>query len=89
MARSVKIAISLPASLLDQVDAVALELKQACSAVLRTAAQQFVEDYLDRQAQRKASKLYAEIAEEDARLCALFGSIAGETIPGLSSPCSA
>jgi metal-responsive CopG/Arc/MetJ family transcriptional regulator len=80
MARTAKIAISLPQELLQQCDQIAQELKKTRSALIQAAIRSFVEERQQEKAFLAAKAVYDQIAESDLELNEAFLSISAETV---------
>lgn len=75
----VKLGISFPAELVEEIDTVSRGLKKSRSEVVREAIIKMVDDYKRQQAVRKAEKIYKEIEADDKRLAEEFLSICAES----------
>ncbi|MEW6570878.1 MAG: ribbon-helix-helix domain-containing protein [Nitrospirota bacterium] len=75
-----KLGISFPAELIEEMDRLSKVLKKSRSEVIRDAITKMINDYKKQQAIEKAEKIYKEIAEEDKRLAEDFLSICAEPV---------
>jgi metal-responsive CopG/Arc/MetJ family transcriptional regulator len=76
-----KIAISLPDSMLGDVDRVARERNMARSEIIRKGVEAFLEAERFRHTVARAQKIYAEIALEEMALAETYRPIIAETTP--------
>lgn len=74
----VKLGISFPVELVEEIDTISKGLKKSRSEVVRVALVTMIDEYKQQQALRKAEKIYKEIEEEDKRLAEEFLSICAE-----------
>lgn len=81
MGMTAKLAISLPRSLLTEIDEMVSETHQSRSAIIREAVETFVSRFEVRRATQRAAAVYEAIAEEERRLNRVFRSVAEETLP--------
>ncbi|MBI3922134.1 MAG: ribbon-helix-helix protein, CopG family [Armatimonadetes bacterium] len=81
MSSTAKLAISLPRSLLGDVDEVSMETHRSRSAIIREAVERFLTEYEERRSLQKAAAVYEAIAEEDGRLHRVFSPVSAETLP--------
>ncbi len=79
MAKTAKIAVSLPKELLQQCDQMAQELRKTRSALIQTAISAMVEEHQQKKALSTAKEIYAQIADSDLKLNEAFLSISAET----------
>jgi metal-responsive CopG/Arc/MetJ family transcriptional regulator len=79
-----KVALSLPASLLTQVDRMARKSGVTRSAFVRQAVERSLRQSGESEVVRKAHAIYAEIGEEDRALAEAFLHLAAETLPAPS-----
>ncbi len=75
----VKLGISFPVELIEELDKISKELKKSRSEIVRNAITRMLSDYKKQKAIEKAEKVYKEIAEDDRRLSEDFLSICAET----------
>lgn len=75
----VKLGISFPAELVEEIDAISKGLKKNRSEVVRDAIIAMIDDYKRQQAVRKAEKIYKEIEVDDKLLAEEFLSICAES----------
>ncbi len=75
----VKLGISFPVELVEEIDAISKGLKKNRSEVVRDAIIAMIDDYKRQQAVRKAEKIYKEIEEDDKLLAEEFLSICAES----------
>lgn len=75
----VKLGISFPAELVEEIDAISKGLKKNRSEVVRDAIIAMITDYKRQQAVRKAEKIYKEIEVDDKLLAEEFLSICAES----------
>jgi len=75
-----KLGISFPAELIEEMDRMSKVLKKSRSEVIRDAITKMINDYKKQQAIEKAEKIYKEIAEDDKSLAEDFLSICAEPI---------
>ena len=75
-----KLGISFPIELVEEIDRISKGLKKNRSEVIRDAITKMINDYKKQQAIEKAEKIYKEIAEDDRRLAEDFLSICAEPI---------
>ncbi|MBM4137583.1 MAG: ribbon-helix-helix protein, CopG family [Nitrospira sp.] len=75
-----KLGISFPMELVEEIDRMSKGLKKNRSAVIRDAITKMVNDYKKQQAVERAEKIYKEIADDDRRLAEDFLSICAEPI---------
>jgi len=75
-----KLGISFPAELIEEMDRMSKVLKKSRSEVIRNAITKMINDYKKQQAIEKAEKIYKEIAEDDKSLAEDFLSICAEPI---------
>ncbi|MBI5192306.1 MAG: ribbon-helix-helix protein, CopG family [Nitrospirae bacterium] len=75
----VKLGISFPVELVEEIDAISKGLKKNRSEVVRDAIIAMINDYKRQQAVRKAEKIYKEIEEDDKLLAEEFLSICAES----------
>ena len=71
----IKLGISIPEELLEEIDKISQGLKKNRSEVVRNAITKMVNTYKKQQAIEKAERIYKEIAEDDKRLVEDFLSI--------------
>jgi len=76
-----KIAVSLPAELLTEVDELATARHTSRSAVVREGLETLLRQEREQATLARAYQLYAEIATEDTTLAEDFMNIAAETLP--------
>jgi metal-responsive CopG/Arc/MetJ family transcriptional regulator len=76
----VKLGISFPMELVEEIDSMSKGLKKSRSEVIRDAITKMINEYKKQQAIEKAGKIYKEIAEDDKRLAEDFLSICAEPI---------
>lgn len=74
----VKLGISFPMELVEEIDRMSKGLKKSRSEVIRDAITKLIDDYKKQKAIEKAEKIYKEIAEDDRRLAEDFLSICAE-----------
>lgn len=74
----IKIGISLPVELVEEIDTISKGLKKSRSEVVREAIVTMIDNYKQQQALRKAEKIYNEIKDDDKRLAEEFLSICAE-----------
>ncbi len=77
-----KVALSLPESLLTQIDRSAKKAGLSRSAFVRNAVERTLQESAETHLVRTAYRIYTEISEEDARLAESFLPLAAETLPG-------
>jgi metal-responsive CopG/Arc/MetJ family transcriptional regulator len=77
---AVKLGISFPIELVEEIDMMSKCLKKSRSEVIRDAITKMINDYKKQQAIEKAEKIYKEIAEDDKSLAEDFLSICTEPI---------
>lgn len=75
----VKLGISFPVELVEEIDTISKGLKKSRSEVVRDAIIAMIDNYKQQQALRKAEKIYKEIEEDDKRLAEDFLSICAES----------
>ena len=75
----VKLGISFPVELVEEIDTISKGLKKSRSEVVRDAIIAMIDNYKQQQALRKAEKIYKEIEEDDKRLAEEFLSICAES----------
>lgn len=75
----VKLGISFPVELVEEIDTISKGLKKSRSEVVRDAIIKMIDDYRRQQALRKAEKIYKEIEEDDKLLSEEFLSICAES----------
>lgn len=75
----VKLGISFPVELVEEIDTISKGLKKSRSEVVRVALVTMIDEYKQQQALRKAEKIYKEIEDEDKRLAEEFLSICAES----------
>jgi len=75
-----KLGISFPAELVEEIDRISKGLKKNRSEVIRDSIKKMIDDYKKQQAIEKAAKIYKEIAEDDKRLSDDFLSICSEPV---------
>ncbi|MBM3241965.1 hypothetical protein FJZ31_37315 [Candidatus Poribacteria bacterium] len=80
MAKTDKIAISLPTELLQQCDQIAQELRKTRNTLIQAAISAMVEEHQQKKAFLSAKEIYAQIADSDLQLNEAFLSISAETI---------
>ena len=76
-----KVAVSLPASLLAQIDRRAKKLRLSRSAFFREVMERTLRQPHEDETLRKARHIYAEVGEEDRVLSEAFLPLAAETLP--------
>ncbi len=76
-----KVALSLPAPLLTQIDREAKKAGLSRSAFVRQAMERTLHQPADTALLRKAHLIYSEIGEDDRALAETFLSMAAETFP--------
>lgn len=76
-----KIAISLPDSMLNEIDRVAKEQQMARSEVVRRGVEAFLEIERYQRTLARAKELYAAIESEDLALAELYRPMIAETLP--------
>ena len=76
----IKLGISFPVELVEEIDTISKGLKKSRSEVVREAIVTMIDNYKQQQALRKAEKIYKEIEEDDKRLAEEFLSICAEPI---------
>ncbi len=76
-----KVALSLPASLLAQIDRRARKSRLSRSAFVRQVMERTLRQPHEDEILRKARHLYAEVGEEDRALSETFLTLAAETLP--------
>ena len=74
----IKLGISFPVELVEEVDIISKGLKKSRSEVVREAIVTMIDNYKQQQALRKAEKIYNEINDDDKRLAEEFISICAE-----------
>ncbi|GBE00856.1 putative nickel-responsive regulator [bacterium BMS3Bbin06] len=74
----VKLGISFPVELIEELDKISKELKKSRSEIVRNAITRMLSDYKKQKAIEKAEKVYKEIAEDDRRLSEDFLGICAE-----------
>lgn len=75
-----KVALSLPESLVTQIDRLAKKAGLSRSAFVREAVERTLQESAETQVIRTAYQIYAEIAEEDRKLSERFLPLAAETL---------
>ena len=75
----VKLGISFPVELVEEIDTISKGLKKSRSEVVRDAIIKMIDDYKRQDAVRKAEKIYKEIEEDDKLLAEEFLSICAES----------
>jgi metal-responsive CopG/Arc/MetJ family transcriptional regulator len=75
-----KLGISFPIELVEEIDNISKGLKKSRSEVIRDAIAKMINDYKKKQVLEKAEKIYREIEEEDKRLAEDFLSICAEPV---------
>lgn len=75
----IKLGISFPVELVEEIDTISKGLKKSRSEVVREAIVTMIDNYKQQQALRKAEKIYKEIEEDDKRLAEEFLSICAES----------
>ena len=75
----IKLGISFPVELVEEIDTISKGLKKSRSEVVREAIVTMINNYKQQQALRKAEKIYKEIEEDDKRLAEEFLSICAES----------
>ena len=76
-----KVALSLPASLLAQIDRRAKQARLSRSAFVREVMEQTLRQPHQDETLRKARHIYAEVSQEDRALSEGFLTLAAETLP--------
>ena len=76
-----KVALSLPESLVAQIDRLAKKTGLSRSAFVRQAVERTLQEPAETDALRTAYQIYAEIGEEDRQLSERFLPLAAETLP--------
>jgi metal-responsive CopG/Arc/MetJ family transcriptional regulator len=76
-----KVALSLPESLVTQIDRLAKKAGLSRSAFVRQAVERSLQQSAETQSLPAAYEIYAEIAEEDRKLSDRFLPLAAETLP--------
>ena len=76
-----KVALSLPGSLVAQIDRLAKKTGLSRSAFVRQAVERTLQEPAETHALRTAYQIYAEIGEEDRQLSERFLPLAAETLP--------
>lgn len=76
----IKLGISFPAELVEEIDRISKGLKKNRSEIIRDSIKKMIDDYKKQQAIEKAAKIYKEIAEDDKRLSEDFLSICSEPV---------
>lgn len=76
-----KVALSLPAPLVTQIDRLAKKVGLSRSAFVRQAVERTLQESAETQVVQMAYQIYAEIAEEDRKLSETFLPLAAETLP--------
>jgi metal-responsive CopG/Arc/MetJ family transcriptional regulator len=76
-----KVALSLPASLLAQIDRRAKKSRLSRSAFVREVMERTLLQPHEDEILRKARHIYAEVGEEDRVLSEAFLTLAAETLP--------
>lgn len=76
-----KVALSLPASLLAQIDRRARKSRMSRSAFVRQVMEQTLRQPYEDEILQKARHLYAEVGEKDRVLSEAFLTLAAETLP--------
>jgi metal-responsive CopG/Arc/MetJ family transcriptional regulator len=76
-----KVALSLPASLLAQIDRRAKKSRLSRSAFVREVMERTLLQPHEDEILRKARRIYAEVGEEDRVLSEAFLTLAAETLP--------
>lgn len=76
-----KIAISLPDTMLSEIDRIAHEQERSRSEIIRQGIRAFLEFDRYQRTLERAADLYAAIAEEDLALAASYRPIIAETLP--------
>lgn len=75
-----KLGISFPSELVEEIDVISKGLKKSRSEVIRDAINKMINDYKKQQVIEKAERIYREIAEDDKRLAEDFLSICAEPV---------
>lgn len=68
----IKIGISFPVELVEELDTISKGLKKSRSEVVREAIVTMIDNYKQQQALRNAEKIYNEIKDDDKRLAEEF-----------------
>ncbi len=76
-----KVALSLPGSLVAQIDRLAKKTGLSRSAFVRQAVERTLQEPAETDALRTAYQIYSEIGEEDRQLSERFPPLAAETLP--------
>jgi len=76
-----KVALSLPVSLLAQIDRRAKQARLSRSALVREVMERSLRQPHEDEILRKARHLYADVGEEDRVLSEAFLTLAAETLP--------
>lgn len=74
----IKIGISFPVEIVEEIDTISKGLKKSRSEVVREAIVTMIDNYKQQQALRKAEKIYKEIKEDDKRFAEEFLSICAD-----------
>ncbi|MCK4597542.1 hypothetical protein KAU04_05855 [bacterium] len=85
MAQSVKIAMSLPNELLQEVDMISKKSNCSRSATFRKALQMLVEKHQNAETLEKAKKIYHQTSVFDRNLSEKFSRLSSETMPTCQS----
>lgn len=81
----VKLGISFPAELVEEIDIISNGLKKSRSELIRDSIKKMIDDYRKQQAIESAAVVYREIAEDDRRLSEDFLSICAEPVAKYSA----
>jgi metal-responsive CopG/Arc/MetJ family transcriptional regulator len=76
-----KVTLSLPETLVAQIDRLAKKVGLSRSAFVRQAVERTLEESTETQVVRTAYQIYAEIGEQDRKVSETFLPLAAETLP--------
>jgi len=76
-----KVTVSLPGDLLQEVDNIAKDSYNSRSSLVKKALEILINDYIEKKNIEKARQVYREIYQSNHKLAEEFLSISSETLP--------
>lgn len=81
MGKTMKVTVSLPGDLLQEVDSIAKDSYNSRSSLVKKALEILINNYMEKKNIEKAKQIYSEIYQSDHKLAEEFLPISSETLP--------
>jgi len=79
--KTIKVTVSLPRELLQEVDSIAKDSYNSRSLLVKKALELLIDEYIEKKNIEEAKQIYSEIYQSNHKLAEEFLSISSETLP--------